>query len=233
MDKGTKIILVIAVIGALAAGLVLGRVFDGGPDPEFDEVTITDEQLEEKKPDPPSGLIDRILQPEVDPDQVATAPGAGQPSLGGFCGPLIEQALARAEAQRQVDEVPTGDLVDRPVPPPAPPVDPDQEQLETATALLFDAGRYEGSTLELFTVDNAGDASRLLYTGVHRPLEFGVRDNGVAWVSGSRFWYVKPAIKGGSLAGAGAGVGAVICGSQCAVGGAVIGGVAGAIWGAN
>lgn len=232
-ESAKRGITMVLILAAVALGIMLGRGCDGSK-PQFSTVEVSKENLEDLKPKEDVGLITSILTDEPDPDQVATARGGGAETLGGFCGPIVDRALARAEAQRQADEVPAGiDLADKPTDPAGADPGVEADGAELATALLFDAGRYKGSTFELFTVDNAGDASRLLYRGVHRPLEFGVRDNGVPWIRGSRTWFIKPALKGGSLAGAGASAGALMCGSQCAIGGAVIGGIAGAIWGAD
>jgi len=193
---------------ALAIVYILGRVSAPTPPPTFPEVQVAPEALGPLKPKLDDSFITNLLDRTLQPSQVATAPGAEVALIERFCAPRNSEGRL----------------------PPIGGVEPPQRPVSVALApVLYTGGKYDRTTLELFTATSRGAGQRYLFEGVHRPLEFGLDKEGRPFVETSRIWWLEPSLRVGAGSAAGAAVGGLAAGTGGSVAGAAIGAILGVL----
>ena len=87
-----------AVALLVGAAFAVGRCSGPEPDPPHPAVEVPPESIERDEPELEPGIIDRIVERPVQPEQVATAPGGGEEQLVTFCTPYVQRAAREAAA---------------------------------------------------------------------------------------------------------------------------------------
>lgn len=190
----------------LAAWFLFAKPFtvQHKPDPL---VVLPDSALEQSRPRPPKGIVEKATKTIVDAEQIATSKGKpGRAAVLSYCRPSLAEAEPLPEFGKN-----RGSAI-----PLSAPVSRDTETLDTIppTQPPF-AGSVKDGRLTLHSTLSDGTLWRGSWR-VHEPFTWSSSGDSV-WVVQDRLWVRI-------------GRGAVKCGKRAAIGGAV-GGVVGAILG--
>lgn len=79
-------------IMAMVIGAVALYALQPSPTPTYTYVVVPAERIIEREPDTVRTFVDRIITVEVEPKQVAVAPGGARQQVQAFCQPTIEAA---------------------------------------------------------------------------------------------------------------------------------------------
>src|SRR5690606_30972250 len=130
---------------------------------------------------------ERVIYRTVQAEQRAEAPGTGAQAVADFC-----QAAAAAAAPDTVRLVDTVRVAAARTP---------AERL----ALAY-AGRYDGRTLELWSVVSDGARQHERFAGVRTPYQWAIQgDSALVW--SNRWWWLREVARSAPAAGAGALIG--------------------------
>jgi len=195
--RALVLVLVLAAVGAaaFAAGRRTAR-----PRVEYQRVIVP---AVAPAPDTVVRWRERIVYRTVHAEQRAEAPGTGSAAVAEFC----RAAAAAAAAPDTVRLVDTVRVAAAPTP-------------GQRLALAY-AGRYDGRTLELWSLLSDGGRAHERFRGVRVPHEWTIRGDS-ALVRSSRWWWLREVARSAPAAGAGAltggAEGAALAAGACMIG---------------